>query len=172
MRAQLGLPIMATYLDSQAFSAVQTRSKAELDTNPKLDELFSYADQYMDNEIFVLPNQKDWDAGYDRITELLTIDPDHRHPVTGAYGAPHIYVAATCVNWINEIEGYMWKKLKISQDFTEEPVDKNDHHMDGFNGFLTSRPASLRQAPIDTRPDWLLRELDELENSNSGHMGV
>ena len=166
------MPIMATYLDSQAFSSVQPRSKAELEANPKLDELFSYADQYMDNDIFVLPNQKDWDAGYDRITELLAIDPNHINPITGTRGASHLYVSRTCANWVSEIESYMWKKLKVSQDFTEEPVDKNDHHMDGFNGFLTSRPVSLKPKPMETRPDWLLRELDELDSINSGHMGI
>ena len=171
MRAQLQLPIMATYLDSQAFSSVQTRSKAELDANPKLDELFSYADQYMDNDIFVLPNQKDWDAGYDRITELLAIDPEHINPITGTRGAPHLYVSRTCSHWTSEIEGYMWKKLKVTQDFTEEPIDKNDHHMDGMNGFLTSRPVSLKPKSIETRPDWLVRELDELDSMHSGHMG-
>ena len=44
---------------------------------PREDELYSVADEYYDNDIAVLPNQKDWDAGYNRISEMLIIDEDH-----------------------------------------------------------------------------------------------
>lgn len=171
IREQLGFPILGTFLDSQAFSNTQTRSSQELATNPKLNELFSYADQYLDEEIFVLPNQKDWDAGYDRITELLAVDPDHIHPITGDRGAPHLFVFATCPNWIREIEGYRWKKLKASDTFKEEPVDKDDHHMDGFNGFLTTRPASFKKA-VPVEEDKVLKDLEEMDNRWSSHMGA
>jgi hypothetical protein len=174
IRQQLDRPILATYLDSQAFSNNQVRSKAELESNPKLSELFSYADQYMDEDIFVLPNQKAWDAGYDRITELLIHDDTHRHPITGQLGASHLYVLSSCTNWAREIEGYVWKKLKGSDVFREEPIDRDDHHMDGFNGFLTSRPVSFNKPPEETREDWLLKELDELDQASGtqSHMAL
>ena len=40
-----------------------------------------------------------------------------------------------------EVELYKWKKARNTSTFSEEPVDKNDHHMDAWNGFLASRPA-------------------------------
>src|SRR6185503_8560300 len=92
IRSQLQRVIEATYLDSAAFGKTQVRNAKELTANPNLDELYSYADQYLDEEIFVLPNQKAWEAGYDRITELLVPDATHRHPITGQLGAPHLYV--------------------------------------------------------------------------------
>jgi hypothetical protein len=171
IRNQLGLPILGTFLDSQAFSNVQTRSSAELAANPKLSELFSYADQYLDEEIFVLPNQKDWDAGYDRITELLATDPDHYHPITGVRGSPHLFVARHCGNFIREIESYKWKKVKASDEWKEEPVDKDDHLMDGLNGFLTTRPAPFEVVkPVVV--DWVLRDLEEMDMRSNGHMGA
>lgn len=173
IRQQLGLPILGTFLDSQAFSNVQTRSSAELAANPKLDELFSYADQYLDEEIFVLPNQKDWDAGYDRITELLAIDPDHVHPITGERGASHLFAGLTVPNWHREVEGYRWKKVKASDNFKEEPVDKDDHHMDGFNGFLTTRPSSFRKV-TPVVEDKVLKDLEEMDQhwGYRSHMGA
>lgn len=174
IRQQVQLPILATYLDSQAFSAMQTRSKAELESNPKLSELYSYADQYIDEDIYVLPNQKDWDAGYDRITELLVADPTHRHPITGELGAPHLYCLSSCTNFKHEMEGYAWKKVKATDTFKEEPVDRDDHHMDGLNGLLTSRPTPTTRPPDETREDWILQELAELDrlSGTASHMSA
>jgi hypothetical protein len=164
---------MATYLDSQAFSKTQVRSPKELQANPNLDDLYSYADQYLDEDIFVMPNQKAWEAGYDRITELLVPDPNHKHPITGKPGAPHLYVYSSCVNFIHEIEGYKWKKVKASENYKEEPVDKDDHHMDGLNGFFTSRPTPHRhEAPKKDPDEWLLRELAELDVQRVSHMAM
>lgn len=173
IRGQLDRPILATYLDSAAFAKMQTRSSKELAANPNLDELYSYADQYIEEGIFVLPNQKDWDAGYDHITTLLEVDENHVHPVTGRKGAPHLYVLNTCPNFRNEIETYKWKKVKGANDHKEEPVDKDDHHMDGINGFFTSRPVMVNTAPPAKDPDeWLLKQLDELDIQGSGHMSA
>jgi hypothetical protein len=170
-RTQLERPILATYLDSQAFSKTQVRSPKELAASPNLDDLYSYADQYLDEDIFVIPNQKNWEAGYDRITELLVPDDEHKHPVTGKLGAPHLYVYSTCINFIKEIEGYKWKKVKASENYKEEPVDKDDHHMDGLNGFFTSRPTPvLHKAPVKDPDAWWLRELELEEGRGSSHM--
>lgn len=175
IRAQLERPVLASYLDSQAFSKVQTRTKAELADNPNLDELYSYADQYLEHDVFVMPNQKAWDAGYDRITSLLEFDPDHLHPVTGRKGAPHLYVFSTCQHFIAEIEGYKWKKIKLSDSHREEPVDRDDHHMDGFNGLLTSRPEAVNHTPPEKDPDaWWLKQLDEEDHGgrDTSHMSA
>ena len=173
IRSQLERPIIATYLDHQAFSKNQVRSSKELAVNPQLDDLYSYADQYIEADILVMPNQKSWDTGYDRISELLVSDPDHHHPITGVKGAPHLYVYSTCGNFIHEIEGYKWKKVKAAENFKEEPVDKDDHHMDGFNGLLTSRPETVRHREPAKDPDaWWLKDLDEMESRGASHMSA
>lgn len=173
MRQQLGRHVHATYLDSQAFSKSQTRSQKELNANPNLDELYSYADQYLEQEIFVLPNQKDWDTGYDHITQLLECDDTHKHPVTGRVGAPHLYVLNTCPNFRNEIEGYMWKRVKETGQHKEEPADNNDHLMDGLNGFLTSRPAPTRAVGVGwDEAAWWLDDLEQSSIQSTGHMGA
>ena len=133
-------PIQATYLDSQAFSRTLMGGKG----TPKENELYSSADDYMDYDISVVPNQKDWPVGYDRISELLLVDPLHVHPLTGERGAPHLLVADVCHNFINEIEMYKWKVVKNALETRkDEASDGNDHHMDGLNGFLASRPAEV-----------------------------
>ena len=173
LRTQLERVILATYLDSQAFSKTQVRSPKELASSPNMDELYSYADQYLDEEIFVIPNQKAWEAGYDRITELLVPDPEHKHPITGRPGAPHLYAYNSCPNFIREIEGYKWKRVKASENYKEEPVDKDDHHMDGLNGFFTSRPTPVKHIePVKDKDAWWLRELELEDSRSTSHMGA
>jgi hypothetical protein len=165
---------VATYLDHHAFSRTLMGAKG----TPRENDLYSVADEYLDRDIICLPTQKDWDAGYNRINELLASDPSHLHPVTGQRGAPHLYVMAGCRHFIEEIENYRWKKVRNVLDMRrEEPQDGNDHLMDGLNGFLTSRPedSSLHPdpTPIETTPAWVY-ELDELdaEAEKLTHMGV
>lgn len=138
-RAQIGLPIASTYLDSTAFSkTLMGKSGHAYD-----DKLFSVADEYSEYGITCVPNQKDWDVGYNRITEALQVDPEHVCQVTGTRAAPHLYVSSHCTNTIMEFERYKWKK-KLHGDskgtYGDEPVDREDHVMDALNGLLASRP--------------------------------
>ena len=160
--------LKGTYLDSQAFSKTLMGGKG----TPKENELFSVADEYADYDIVCAPNQKDWEAGYNRISELLALDPRHRHPVTGELGAPHLYVFNSCDSFIDEAETYKWKKLKSTSKYNEEPQDGNDNHMDALNGFLTSRPAEYAQYnPAEDEPEWL-KDLDLVEQMETSHMGL
>ena len=169
-RERIPYEIKGTYLDSQAFSRTLIGQKG----TPREDSLYSVADEYMDHNIMPVPNQKDWDTGYNRINELLSLDPDHIHPVTGKTGAPHLFVLDRCQHFIKEIEAYKWKKARnsIAGDFKEEPQDGNDHHMDGLNGFLASRPMDIKYAipTLDTPDDW---DYDlELMGRSSSHMSL
>lgn len=170
-RERLPYPIKGTYLDSQAFSRTLIGQKG----TPREDALYSVADEYMDHAIFPVPNQKDWDAGYNRINELLSLDPNHVHPITGKTGAPHLFVLDTCQNFINEIESYKWKKARnsIAGDHREEPQDGRDHLMDGLNGFLASRPMDIKWSAQTTTPDDddLLLDLDYYSTPSS-HMAL
>lgn len=169
-RERIPYKLSATYLDSAAFSKTLMGQKG----TPREDELYSVADEYMDNQIYPVPNQKDWDAGYNRINELLIDDPNHIHPVTGKQGAPHFYVYNHCAHFISEIESYKWKKVRNvvgGSRVSEEPQDGHDHHMDGLNGLLTSRPLEYSQPQSeDETPAWLRQMELELDASPS-HMG-
>ena len=170
-RERMPYKVVAAYLDSQAFSRTLLGQKG----TPREDSIYSVADEYSDHGIFCSPNQKDWDAGYNRISELLANDPKHVHPVTGIKGAPHLYVAQNCAYFIDEIEKYKWKKARnvVGQSVNEEPVDLDDHHMDGLNGFLTSRPVAFVYTPTNTDdvPAWLL-ELNRELGGHESHMGL
>lgn len=160
-------PIQATYLDSQAFSKTLMGAKG----TPKENELYSVADEYIDNDILPVPNQKDWKVGYDRLSELLLIDPNHVHPVTGIKGAPHFLALNTCKQFVQEIETHKWRIVKnAAEPRKDEPADGHDHHMDGINGFLASRPADIIQfvLPVEDNLDLELSLFDQ----PSSHMAA
>ena len=170
-RERLPFRISGTYLDSQAFSKTLMGQK----NTPREDELYSVADEYFDNQIFPVPNQKDWDAGYNRFNELLAHDPNHIHPVTGVKGAPHFYALDHNTHFISEVETYKWKKVRNNiqgNTISEEPADGHDHHMDGINGLLTSRPVEYTQPTThDDSPAWFRQMELELGTADS-HMGL
>lgn len=164
-----GFPVQATYLDSQAFSKTLMGSTG----TPRENELYSVADEYLGNEISVIPNQKDWKVGYDRISDLLLPDPDHVHPFTGVRGAPHLLVANTCGNFIAEIETHKWKVVKTSiEPRKDEAVDGNDHHMDGLNGLLASRPAEVITFTPPVDDEWEFEKSLMMFQEPSNHMAA
>ena len=166
-RAQLPYKLHASYLDSQAFSKNQSGTKG----SKWEDKLYSIADEFMEYQIIPIPNQKDWDAGHNRILEALALDPAHRHPVTGQYGAPHFFVFSHCQDFITQIESYKWKKVKDQINLKDEPQDGGDDFMDGLNGFLTSRPTEIdRPAPPPAYD--IEDELDQLDRTSASHMGL
>lgn len=166
--ANLSWEPQARYLDNQAFSKILMGQKG----TAREDELYSVADEYMDHGCGVLPNQKDWDAGYNRIGEALQVDERHTHPLTGKRGAPHLLVATRCTHFVEEIESYKWKRVKnAAQSTTSEPADGHDDLMDGLNGFLTSRPAHLEYTNLEKKARDIEAELDGYDAA-PGHMGL
>ena len=169
------LPISATYLDSQAFSK-SLMSQVETATRKK-DELYSVSDEYLDHGIICVPTQKDWDVGYNRISEILAVDPSHYHPFTGERGAPHLLVSDHCAKVIWEFETHKWKTVKnvLNPDgkpqTKDEPVDGNDHHMDGLNGFMASRPEDIIRF-IEPKPEWDLEVELQGWAAPSSHMSA
>jgi hypothetical protein len=168
-RQGLPYPLQATYIDSQCMSRTLMGQKG----TPREDELYSIADEYLDHGIGVVPNQKNWDVGYNKINEALNVDPTHQHPVTGQMGAPHFFVLSHCINYVKEFETYKWKKKRHNSEYGDEPVDGGDDLLDGLNGLLASRPSpqgGLRVAHADDdRPAWL-NELDLEEMAGTSHM--
>ena len=161
-RTQAPWKLAGSYLDRQAFSKTLLGSKG----TPRQDELYSVADEYAEHGIYLIPNQKDWDVGYNRITDLLAHDPLHKHPVSGEVNAPHLYVLSHCEHVIEEFETYKWKKRHgVESGYNDEPQDKNDHHMDGLNGLLASRPGGIapRIASAVDNHDFVLESLEQDE---------
>ena len=159
-RTRLPNPLQATLLDSAAFSKMFSKE----------DELWAVSDEYIEHGIYVMRNQKNWDAGYQRMTDLFTKDPNHIHPVTGVAGAPHLYVLSICPKWTHEIENYKWKKVRPGQSASEEPEDRNDHHMDGFNGFILGRPEAAihKQDDESKEPEWVKQFESMFGESHTG----
>ena len=167
-RAALPYAWRLTYLDSQAFSKSQMGQKG----TPREDSIFSVADEYGDHGLVCIPNQKNWEVGRLRITEALAPDPAHRHPVTGEPNAPHFFVLSHCTNFLSEIDMYKWKKLRATLAYREEPQDGHDDFMDGLNGYLASRPMSVRESPpAETPADWDL-DVIPVSHGASAHMGL
>lgn len=170
-RERLPYQIRGTYLDSQSFSRTLMGQKG----TPREDQIYSIADEYMDHGIFAVANQKDWEVGHNRINELLSPDPNHVHPVTGKLGGPHLFVEDKCFHFVEEIESYKWKKARnIVADFREDPQDGNDHHMDGLNGFLASRPMDIKYTinPATDEDDFDIERDMNIHGSRSSHMGL
>ncbi len=124
-RAQFKQPITLTYLDSACWATNQSKG----------DSVYATVNEYNDHGIFPVQGQKNWDAGYARICQGLTKDPARINPFTDEVGAPQIYVASHCTNFIKEVTGYRWKKNRITaqlRNAPDEPLDYNDHHMDAW----------------------------------------
>lgn len=166
-REQLTFPLLGTYLDAQAFSKNQSGTKG----SKWEDKLFSIADEFNDCGIFPIPNQKDWDAGHNRILELLALDPTHVHPLTGIRGAAHLFVLSHNIEFIEQIESYKWKKVKNALNFKEDPQDGKDDFMDGLNGFVASRPSATHLALSAPTYD-IEAEMDSFNSMSNSSMAL
>lgn len=70
----------------------------------------------------------------DAVSDLLRVDPEHEHPVTGEKGAPHLYIfrnTAPKFEW--EIRHYVYEKQRAGaledHNEKEKPRAKDDHAM-------------------------------------------
>jgi len=66
------------------------------------------------------------------VKELLRIDPDKKHIVTGEMGAPRLYIFSTCVNFRREMERFRWAESKDTENPKETPQKKDDHGIDAL----------------------------------------
>lgn len=160
-RDEIGRHVVSTEMDSAAFSQSNLQKVNEMNEN----RVYSIAQLYIDQKVYARRNQKDWDSGYQRFTSALAKDPRHRHPVTGKFGGPHFMVSSRCKWFQWEISKYKWKVRKTDKHTTEEPVDRDDHHMDGIISFMAGRPEHrvVEPTPIDTRPSFIKDIEEELE---------
>ena len=67
--------------------------------------------------------------GIIKVSQYIQPQRMHQHPLTGEFGASHLYVADT-LPWIEEEFGtYMWR-INGKGDRDDMPRDKDDHAMD------------------------------------------
>lgn len=105
----------------------------------------SVVDEYWDNGIPTIPSDRHVPARINRIAEWLMFDPSHPHPITGEIreeGWPKLYIFANCVELIEHIQQYQWKKKPptAEEDAKERPLEKDDHDVDALGYILMTRP--------------------------------
>jgi len=81
--------------------------------------------------------------GIVKVRAALAISNAHKHPISGNFGAPHLFVTDNCPWWVNEVTDYMWKKATDGA-VEDVPRDINDHAMDATKYLLTSLPSPAR----------------------------
>ena len=127
---------------------------------------WSVADEYMDTRLLAKDTAIYWTAADNgeevtrsRLKEYLRIDPNHRHPVTGHKGAPHLYFIKKSNDWpngcdktIKELRSQRYVTVGESSDgkalYSEErDPTVSDHSVDAVRYFVVSRP-SLGLAPM------------------------
>ena len=123
-RQQFSLPIALTYLDSHCWARDQSSGQ----------KVFSIADEYIEHGIVPVPGQKDWQTAVTRVVQHLNADQYLKRP--------RLFVAAHCRNFIKEMLGYRWKKMRgiTQRNAPDQPIDFNDHMVDGLCYLIASRP--------------------------------
>lgn len=130
---------------------------------------WSVAEEYSDTKLMSKETAIYWTAADNgeevtrsRMKEYLRIDPNHRHPITGKKGAPHLYFLRRtntfpngCLKVIQELRSQRYVSIGEGADgkqmFSEERDPKvSDHAVDALRYFVVSRP-SLGAGP--TRPE-------------------
>lgn len=132
--SQMGFPVANYYLDPACWAKNQTNGA----------RVYSIADEYNEHGIYPVPGQNNWEAGFNRLQEAITIKPNLPHPVTNLPGSPTLLIFSTCQASIKEWLNYRWKKAArgaVQRNAPDEPIDSNDHSIDEARYFFTARPS-------------------------------
>lgn len=89
--------------------------------------------------------------GIIKVSSYLAPIKNHAHPLTGEFGAPHLYFTDN-LQWVaDEFNGYLWKTN--SKGAREDvPRDKDDHAMDTIKYILSRRP-EVAKLPKYVKPN-------------------
>lgn len=141
----------------------------------------SVVDEYWDRGIITIPSDRHVPARINRVAEWMMLDPKHPHPLTGDTrdeGWPRLYIFQNCVNLIEHVGQYQWKKKPPTAevDAKEAPLEKDDHDVDALGYILMSRPhpaTPLSKGEDDQSPAAIywrrVRERRERGSSFAGH---
>ena len=107
----------------------------------------------VEHGIVPVPGQKDWQTAVTRVVQHLNADAYLKRP--------RLFVAAHCRNFIKEMLGYRWKKMRgiTQRNAPDQPIDFNDHMVDGLCYLIASRPQGgeiVNQRKVD--PLAIIRE--------------
>jgi len=108
---------------------------------------YSILQEYEDFGLYFTPANNELIAGINRVKEFLTPIKERRHPQTNEHPAPRLYIFQNCINLIEEIKSYQWKKMRSAarRNDPERPMMNRDHAVDVLRYVITSRfPSPLR----------------------------
>jgi phage terminase large subunit len=137
----------------------------------------SVIDEYWDHGIITIPSDRHVIARINRVAEWLRLDPEHPHPITGETreeGWPHLYIFKNCVNLIEHIQQYQWKRQPVGQyeDAKEKPREKDDHDVDALGYILMTRPSPAEKPVSESRGsnDWYWQRIrDKMDRVKEAH---
>jgi len=130
-----------------------------VDAYTRKNERWSVADEYADNQLIREPTAISWNEAdnnemlsRERIKQYLSIDLRHRHPITGEWGAPHMYFVLPgsdhpfgIVKAIRQIREAKREKVGEGPDgkpiFGREREKAEDHALDCVRYVANSKPA-------------------------------
>lgn len=94
--------------------------------------------------------------GIIKVSTYLAGNRMHPHPLTGAHGAPHMYIADTLDFMQDEFGTYMWN-VNGKGEREDKPKDKDDHAMDTVKYMLSRRPeiAQLPKYAVPKKPSYM-----------------
>lgn len=107
-------------------------------TNVRSDDnrLQSIREMYQEQGLDTVPAWNSLEAGIERVKQLIHVDPNHTHPLTGVLGAPRLYVLESCRNTIDEFQS--WQRKLQSNGSIE--YKGPDHAIDNVRYIINSRP--------------------------------
>lgn len=135
----------------------------------------STADIFYDNGrgVRMVRGNNDIANGIIKVASYLAPSRMHAHPLTGEFGAPHLYFADTLEFVADEFGTYMWNTNSRSER-EDKPRDKDDHAMDTLKYLLSRRPAiaTLPQFAVPKPPaymKWHQREIAQPDVRSHRH---
>jgi len=116
----------------------------------------SVIDEYWDYGIVTIPSDRHVPARINRVAEWLMLNKEWANPVTGNTredGWPKLYIFRNCINLIEHVQQYQWKKKPPmkEEDAKEQPLEKDDHDVDALGYILMTRPHPA--APVFNKPE-------------------
>lgn len=161
-RSEMGLGAPTTIIDASASAPDAVTGRSVLD-------------EYWDWGIAAIQSDRHVPARINRVAEWLRLDPEHPHPVTGETrpeGWPHLWVFKNCVNLIEHIQQYQWKKQTVTElaDPKEKPLEKDDHDVDALGYILMSRPPPGSKPLVrhEQPQDWYWRLVNKRVEGRKG----
>ncbi len=109
---------------------------------------WSVMEEYEDCGLYFVPANNEKLAGINRVKEFLIPQKDRRHPSTRETPAPRLYIFQNCINLLQEMPQYQWRKLRslAQRNSAEQARDFQDHAVDSLRYLIMSRfPAPLRR---------------------------